>query len=69
MKKLIQIITLQFILGNSISIQAQGTQELSALSTEAERSLAKGIAFMQSLAIEGGYVYHYSMMEKKNGSK
>lgn len=31
------------------------------LVTEVENSLAKGIAFMQSLAIEGGYVYHYSL--------
>lgn len=47
------------------SIHAQNKQDLSALATEVERSLEKGIDFIQSLAIEGGYVYHYSMDGKE----
>lgn len=46
-------------------IQAQNKQELAALAAEAEQSLAKGIDYMQSLAIEGGYVYHYSLDAKE----
>ena len=46
-------------------IQEQNKQDLSSLATEAELSLKKGIAFIQSLAIEGGYVYHYSMDGKE----
>jgi len=37
----------------------------SALAKEAEQSLEKGIAFLQSLAIEGGYVYHYTLDGKE----
>ena len=60
MKRLILICLLIQLIGVD-SIQGQNKQELSTLVAEAEHSLEKGIAFMQSLAIEGGYVYHYSM--------
>ena len=46
-------------------IQAQNKKELSALATAAEKSLEKGIDYLQSLAIEGGYVYNYSMDGKE----
>jgi len=49
----------------STIIQAQNKKELSALATEAENSLEKGIAYMQTLAIEGGYVYYYSLDGKE----
>ena len=32
---------------------------------DAEKSLEKGIAYIQSLAIEGGYVYHYTLDGKE----
>ena len=64
MKKII-LIGLLFQLYGIAFIHAQNEQDLSALATEAELSLKKGIAFMQSLAIEGGYVYHYSMDGKE----
>lgn len=64
MKKLV-LIGLLFQLYGIAFIHAQNEQDLSALATEAERSLEKGIAFMKSLAIEGGYVYHYSMDGKE----
>lgn len=57
-------ITLLVLLMSSFNMNlsvAQNKNEFSALVTEAEGSLEKGIAFMQSLAIEGGYVYHYSL--------
>jgi len=47
------------------SMDAQNKKDLSILATEAERSLEKGIAYMQSLAIEGGYVYHYTLDGKE----
>ncbi len=65
MKKLTLLIGLLFQLYGLASIHAQNEQGLSALATGAERSLEKGIAFIQSLAIEGGYVYHYSMDGKE----
>lgn len=60
MKQLIILIGVLFQL-YGLPIQAQNKKELSALATEAEHSLEKGIAYMQSLAIEGGYVYHYTL--------
>jgi len=46
-------------------IQAQNKKELSSLAAAAKKSLEKGISYMQSLAIEGGYVYNYSMDGKE----
>ncbi len=65
MKKLTFQIALIFLLFDPAFIHAQNQQDLSALATEVEKSLENGIAFMQSLAIEGGYVYHYSMDGKE----
>lgn len=61
MKKSTFLIILPFQLFGLVLIHAQNAQDLSALATEAEASLEKGITFMQSLAIEGGYVYHYTL--------
>lgn len=49
----------------STIIHAQNKKELSALAAAAEKSLEKGVAYMQTLAIEGGYVYHYSLDGKE----
>lgn len=65
MKKTILLIGLLFQLSAIASIQAQHERDLSTLATDAEQSLEKGIAFMQSLAIEGGFVYHYSLDGKE----
>jgi len=60
--KFIVFFALSTLLGNS---NAQNTPDYSALAKEAELSLEKGIAFMQTLAIEGGYVYHYTLDGKE----
>lgn len=65
MKKIILLITLLLQLFGLASISAQNEQDFSALAKEVERSLERGIAYMQTLAIEGGYVYHYSMDGKE----
>jgi hypothetical protein len=53
------------ILGIS-GVWAQDKQEFSSLVKEVEQSMEKGVAFMQTLAIEGGYVYHYTVDGKEN---
>lgn len=53
------------LLGAS-TIAAQEKEEFSNLGKEVEISLEKGISFMQTLAIEGGYVYHYTLDGKEN---
>ena len=40
---------------------AQDAKEFSSLVKKAEQSLERGTKYMQTLAIEGGYVYHYSL--------
>ncbi len=55
---LLQIVSLD-------SVRAQDKAELAALAAKAKLSLEKGIAYMHSLAIEGGYVYHYSLDGKE----
>lgn len=65
MKRLILLIVLLFQFYFTGFIQAQNKQDLSSLAAEAGLSLEKGIAFMRSLAIEGGYVYHYSLDGKE----
>jgi hypothetical protein len=52
---------LLFLLFHPALIQAQNERDLSKIAREAHISLEKGIAFMQSIAIEGGYVYHYTL--------
>ena len=65
MKPKIFLLSLLFhLFGPSIS-QAQSQTNYTSLIVEAERSLEKGIAFFQSLAIEGGYVYHYTLDGKE----
>ncbi len=54
-----------YFLGFS-SICAQNNKDLCFLVREAEQSLEKGIAYMQTLAIEGGYVYHYTLDGNEN---
>jgi len=41
--------------------QAQSSDQFSSLAKEAQNSLKKGITYFHSIAIEGGYVYHYSL--------
>jgi len=65
MKKIIFQLVLLFHLPCVAFIQAQTKQELSTLAVEVEQCLEKGIAYMQSLAIEGGYVYHYTLDGKE----
>lgn len=65
MKKLPLLVASLFLVFHSASVFAQDKQNLSTLANKAERSLEKGITFMKSLAIEGGYVYHYSMDGKE----
>jgi len=65
MKKLFFPIAFLFQLFGLVNIYAQNKQDFSALAKEAEQSLKKGIAFMQTLDIEGGYVYHYSLDGKE----
>jgi len=63
MKKLILIGLLVNLI--SSTLLAQNKKELSTLAQQAEESLEKGISFMQTLAIEGGYVYHYTLDGKE----
>lgn len=60
MKKIILIINLVFLLSNASTIYAQGNTDLEKLAAETEKTLEKGIAYLQTLAIEGGYVYYYT---------
>lgn len=63
MKKSILLIGL--LLQLNALVFAQNRSDLETLAANAERSLARGIDFFQSLAIEGGYVYHYSLDGKE----
>jgi len=65
MKKIILQIVLLFHLPCLAFIHAQNEQDLSELATEVNQSLEKGISYMRSLAIEGGYVYHYNLDGKE----
>src|SRR5680860_1335391 len=65
MKKLILLIAFLFQLYGAVSVYAQNNRDLSILAKEAGQSLEKGIAFIQTLAIEGGYVYHYTLDGKE----
>lgn len=46
-------------------LDAQKQEELSKLVKEAEKTLEKAIGFYQTLAIEGGYVYYYTLDGKE----
>lgn len=65
MKKLTYLIFFQLLIFSNVFSQALDKKQLSGLAKEAEQSLERGIVFMQSLAIEGGYVYHYSLDGKE----
>lgn len=47
------------------SVSAQTKKEFKKLVSDAEVCLEKGIVYMQTLAIEGGYVYHYTLDGKE----
>ena len=53
------------LFANAITVQAQNKNELKKLVQDAENRLEKGIAYLQTLAIEGGYVYHYTLDGKE----
>ena len=59
-----QIVLLILFSVYSISL-GQTTFDLSDLAKQAELTLEKGITFFHSLAIEGGYVYHYTLDGKE----
>ncbi|MGK7392983.1 MAG: pectate lyase [Candidatus Cyclobacteriaceae bacterium M3_2C_046] len=61
MKKAQNALLLLCLITVATIVKAQNKKEFSLLSQQAEQCLAQGISFMQSLAIEGGYVYHYSL--------
>ena len=65
MKKLVLRIILLFHLSGLTFVQAQNKMEFSMLAKEAGLCLEKGILYMRSLAIEGGYVYFYSLDGKE----
>lgn len=65
MQKLIILTVFLLQLYCAPSLIAQNKQDFRALATQAELSLEKGIAYMQTLAIEGGYVYHYTLDGKE----
>lgn len=62
MKKLFLLLTLVCGFAN---IQAQNKIDYSGLAKEAENSLQKAIDYFQTLAIEGGYVYFYTLDGKE----
>ena len=47
------------------NLQAQNKTDFSKLANDAEISLEKAIAYFQTLAIEGGYVYFYTLDGKE----
>ncbi len=65
MKKINIAILLLIQFFTIVPTQAQDKQDLVKLAAEAERSLETGITYMQTLAIEGGYVYHYTLDGKE----
>ena len=66
MKKLLILTGLLVQICGLTTINAQkNKQDFSVLARDAENSLKKGIAYMQTLAIEGGYVYHYTLDGKE----
>lgn len=64
MKKLF-IIGILFHLCVSSILHAQNKTEFSALAKDAEVCLQKAIRYYQTLAIEGGYVYYYTLDGKE----
>lgn len=64
MKKLIYSIAVLILISTS-SVYSQDKRNLSNIATQVERSIVKGVAYMNTLAIEGGYVYYYSLDGKE----
>ncbi len=64
MKKLIYSIAVLILIGTS-SVYSQDKRNLSNIAIQVERSIVKGVAYMNTLAIEGGYVYYYSLDGKE----
>src|SRR6056297_2669184 len=64
MKSIYLFIIISFF---TISVAAQSGQDLklNELKKQAKLSLEKATDFMQTLAIEGGYVYHYTLNGKE----
>lgn len=65
MKKEILLFIPILLLGFSKSIQSQNNEEINNLAEKAEKALENGISYIQTLAIEGGYVYHYTLDGKE----
>jgi len=63
MNKILLICILLYSHGSFI---AQKNSELENIAKQAEICLGKGIAYMQTLSIEGGYVYNYTLDGKEN---
>lgn len=63
MKKFVIFFVLIWV--GTMHSQGQIEQEYKALSEKAEKSLERAIEYMQTLAIEGGYVYHYTLDGKE----
>jgi hypothetical protein len=64
-KKIAAVIGAFYLIIVFTPVSAQNKKELNKLVKDAELSLEKGIAYMQTLAIEGGYVYHYTLDGKE----
>jgi hypothetical protein len=65
MMKFTYLIFFNLLMFSGVFSQELDEEQLSGLAQEAELSLEKGIAFMHTLAIEGGYVYHYTLDGKE----
>lgn len=66
MKRISILIGILCFVGNGVDSQTPDGASLAPLLAEARESLKKGIAFYRTLAIEGGYVYHYSLDGSEN---
>ena len=60
-KKFTYLFFFQSLIFSNVCSQALDNKQFSGLAKLAEKSMESGIAFMQSLSIEGGYVYHYTL--------
>ncbi|MFY0650868.1 MAG: hypothetical protein JXQ96_02485 [Cyclobacteriaceae bacterium] len=65
MKRLSASFTLLIVIFCATLVFGQNKKELSDLARQAEQGIEKGISFMTSLSIEGGYVYHYTLDGKE----
>ena len=65
MKKIAYVIS--FLVYSSVVMNAQqvASKDFQSLLIAAEKSLEKGIHFYQTLAIEGGFVYFYTLDGKE----